>query len=77
MTTESAILNKVKHLPEPMKQAVLLYTEFLASRYVKENLDANEEADQRSSLAGALQGTFMLPLADDFDQPIEDFEEYM
>jgi hypothetical protein len=27
--------------------------------------------------AGFLKGTFALPLPDDFDEPLEDFQEYM
>ncbi|MFN5727810.1 MAG: DUF2281 domain-containing protein [Pseudanabaena sp.] len=26
---------------------------------------------------GILKGTFVLPLPDDFDEPLEDFKEYM
>jgi hypothetical protein len=27
--------------------------------------------------SGILKGTFVLPLADDFDEPLADFQEYM
>lgn len=38
MTIESAILKNVEDLPESVKQAVWLYTEFLADRYREKNL---------------------------------------
>ena len=76
MTTESAILDTVKRLPEPIKQAVLLYTEFLASQYGSDST-TDESTGSRKHLAGSLKGTFVLPLSEDFDKPLEDFEEYM
>lgn len=78
MTTESAILNNVKKLPEPVKEAVLLYTEFLASQYASKTVKTSEDAIvQTPHLAGSMKGTFVLPLPDDFDEPLDDFEEYM
>ena len=73
MTIESAILKNVEKLPESVKQAVLLYTEFLASQYMEET----EASPKKHRLAGSMKGTFVLPLPDNFDDPLEEFEEYM
>jgi Protein of unknown function (DUF2281) len=77
MTIEAEILKNVEKLPDKVKQAVLLYTEFLASQYAKEKLEKTEEKSERQRLAGSMKGTFVLPLPDDFDQPLEDFKDYM
>jgi hypothetical protein len=36
-----------------------------------------EKSSLRKRRSGILQGTFTLPLSDDFDQSLEDFQEYM
>ena len=47
-------------------------------RIVK-NVPKTEEKQpiKRKSLVGCMKGTFILPLPDDFDEPLEEFEEYM
>ncbi|MGK7924440.1 MAG: DUF2281 domain-containing protein [Spirulina sp.] len=77
MTIESTILKNVENLPESVKQAVLLYTEFLASQYSKQKSEEKEAISSKNSLAGSMKGTFVLPLPEDFDEPLDDFEEYM
>jgi hypothetical protein len=68
---ETAILKNIEKLPDSVKQAVFLYTEFLASQYAEEKLP------KKRNLAGSMKGTFVLPLPDNFDEPLEEFEEYM
>jgi hypothetical protein len=77
MTLEAAILKNIEKLPDSAKQAVFLYTEFLANQYAEEKLDKLEETSERTRLAGSMKGIFVLPLPDDFDEPLEEFEEYM
>ncbi|WP_413160199.1 DUF2281 domain-containing protein [Capilliphycus salinus ALCB114379] len=78
MTLESTILKNISKLPESIKQSVLLYTEFLVSQYAKETPEEPVEAiPNKPRLAGSMKGTFVLPLPDDFDEPLEDFKEYM
>lgn len=81
MTTESTILKNLEKLPDTVKQAVLLYTEFLVSQYAKEKpKEKPEEAPKKPKkqrLAGSMKGTFVLPLPDDFNEPLEDFKDYM
>lgn len=76
MTIETAILKNVEKLPDSVKQAVFLYTEFLASQYAEETSEKAKTPTKRR-LAGSMKGTFILPLPDNFDEPLEDFEEYM
>jgi len=78
MTIESSILNNIHKLPEAIQQSVLLYTEFLVSRYAQDSAETAESwAAQNSRLAGSMKGTFVLPLPDNFDEPLEEFKDYM
>ena len=76
MTLEAAILKNVEKLPDSAKQSVLLYTEFLASQYAEEKSKV-EISSSKKRRSGILTGTFVLPLPNDFDEPLEDFKEYM
>ena len=62
---DQLILEKVKHLPPTQKEQVLDFIEFLERKY-----------DQRPRpVFGSGKGTFeMMP---DFDEPLDDFKEYM
>jgi hypothetical protein len=77
MTVESAILKNIEKLPESVKNAVFLYTEFLASQYYRDTNQGSEPIPTQSRFAGSMKGTFVLPLPEDFDEPLEEFEEYM
>ncbi|MEE3717990.1 DUF2281 domain-containing protein [Tumidithrix elongata RA019] len=77
MTIESAILKNIEKLPDSVKNAVFLYTEFLASQYQKDTNQEPELIPEKSRLTGSMKGTFVLPLPDDFDEPLEELEEYM
>lgn len=71
---ETDILANLEKLPDALKQEVLHYTEFLVNRYTQTQL---EETPHKKRQAGALKGTFVLPLADDFDEPLDDLKDYM
>jgi Protein of unknown function (DUF2281) len=80
MTIETAILDNVGKLPEAMKQSVLLYSEFLASQYqlptipdtgFQTQVDINPSQYGFGSLAG------QIIMSDDFDEPLEDLQDYM
>jgi hypothetical protein len=73
MISEAAILETLKKLSDTAKLEVLHYAEFLVAKQLEDS--AEDTAKKRQ--AGALKGTFVLPLADDFDEPLEDFKEYM
>lgn len=77
MTIEAAILRNIGKLPDTVKQAVLMYTEFLANQYASEEVAETQEKPKKKRLAGSMKGTFVLPLPEDFDEPLDDFKDYM
>lgn len=70
MTIESAILKNIENLPDSVKEAVFIYTEFLAHQYRKQNLEEVKQ-DTEDNQPVVIEGTFRLPLPADFDRPIE------
>jgi hypothetical protein len=78
MTLDTAILKNIEKLPESIKQSVFLYTEFLVNQYTEKEFEKSDnQQPKKRRLAGSMKGTFVLPLPDDFNDPIDDFEEYM
>lgn len=84
----SALYSKFDTLPEHLKKQVLDYIEFLMSREpkgqqpVKPGMDQSGEgspspkpATKKPLKAGFLKGSFVM--AADFDEPLDDFKEYM
>ncbi len=69
MTEEKLILAQIQQLPEQLKQEVLHYVEFLQAKY---NAQSRKPKNRK---AGSAKGKYKL--APDFDQPLEDFKEYM
>ena len=69
---ETTILEYLHQLPDSLQQEVLHYTQFLLETHAK-----NTPTPHKKRQAGFLKGTFVLPLAEDFDAPLEDFQEYM
>lgn len=76
MTVDSEILQAVNQMPEPLKQELLHYARYLIENYAQAN-GAQEILPRPKRRSGILQGTFVLPLSDDFDAPLEDFKDYM
>lgn len=71
----STILEKLETLPESLQTEVLHFIEFLSERY-GENVEPDDPQPQKRR-SGILQGMFSLPLPDDFNEPLDDFSEYM
>jgi Protein of unknown function (DUF2281) len=69
---ETTILEYLHKLPDSLQQEVLHYTQFLLETHTK-----STSQSQKKRQAGFLKGTFVLPLTEDFNEPIEDFQEYM
>jgi hypothetical protein len=69
---ETTILEYLQKLPNPLQQEVLHYTQFLLETHTK-----STSRLQKRRQAGFLKGTFALPLPEDFNEPLEDFQEYM
>ena len=69
---ETTILQNLEKLPESLKQEVLHYTEFLVNRYA---MPASEQVSQKRQGFGVWKDK--MTIADDFDEPLEDFKDYM
>lgn len=75
MTIDTEITQALEQMPASLKQELLHYAKYLIANYATNASPQTQKPKKRRS--GILQGTFVLPLADDFDEPLEDFQEYM
>ncbi|MEB3342293.1 DUF2281 domain-containing protein [Okeania sp.] len=75
MKTDTEIWKMIEKTPESLKQEVLHYAKYLMENYSKDV--AIEQYPLKKRRSGILKGTFVLPLPDDFDEPLVDFKEYM
>ena len=75
MNIDTEILQTVVIMPESLKKELLHYAKYLMENHSKDVSPEQHPLKKRRS--GILQGTFVLPLPDDFDEPLEDFKEYM
>ncbi|MEB3280257.1 MAG: DUF2281 domain-containing protein [Lyngbya sp.] len=75
MTVDAEIVQTLSQMPEPLKQELLHYAKYLIENYSKNTSEENLTPKKQRS--GILKGTFVLPLPDDFNEPLEDFKEYM
>lgn len=75
MTIDTEIFQTIAKMPEPLKQELLHYAKYLIDNYSADISKENLPPQKRRS--GILKGTFVLPLPNDFDEPLEDFKEYM
>jgi hypothetical protein len=71
---QPVILEKLAQLPESLQTEVLDYIEFLLK--TKGKIAPQEQHHKKYRIAGTMKGMFILPLPDDFDEPVEDFKEY-
>ncbi|MDJ0661468.1 MAG: DUF2281 domain-containing protein [Crocosphaera sp.] len=77
MNIDTKILQTVSTMPQSLKLELLHYAKYLMDNHAQESLSKLEEQPVKKRRSGILKGTFVLPLPDDFDEPIEDFKEYM
>lgn len=75
MTVDAEILQTLVKMPEPLKKELLHYAKYLIENYSE--TVSGVKPPQKKRRAGILKGTFVLPLPDDFDEPLEDMKEYM
>jgi hypothetical protein len=75
MAIDAEILQTLEQMPESLKEEVLHYAKYLVENYSK--TVSKEISLPKKRRSGILQGTFVLPLPDDFDEPLEVFQEYM
>ena len=80
--TQAKILEKYEALPESLKTEVGHYIEFLLEKYVNSTgasrpngKEENQQDLEKSHGYGSWAGQIIM--SDDFDEPLEDFKEYM
>lgn len=76
--TEQVFIRQLSHLPESVKTELWAYFEYLLFKYQIPKDTANGKKDdpqRKTPKAGFLKGTFTMRA--DFDEPLEDFKEYM
>jgi hypothetical protein len=67
-------------MPESLQQELFHYANYLINNYlapIVEPVRPPEATPTRKRRSGILQGTFGLPLPEDFDEPLEEFKDYM
>jgi len=72
----SQVIEQLEQLPESLQAKVLDYVKSLQQANIEET-GTTLELPIKKRRSGILKGTFVLPLPEDFDQPLEDFQEYM
>lgn len=72
---QTQIFETLEKMPVSLQEELWHYAEYLQEKYNQNNGEINTSNQKRRS--GILKGIFVLPLADDFDEPLEDFEDYM
>ncbi|MBD2353249.1 DUF2281 domain-containing protein [Tolypothrix sp. FACHB-123] len=72
---EPLILQKLEELPESLQTELLHYIEFLLEKHAKQS--TQEQLTKKCRVVGTMKDMFVLPLPDDFDEPLEDIKEYM
>ncbi|MEO6760594.1 MAG: DUF2281 domain-containing protein [Saprospiraceae bacterium] len=77
MMSTIMLYSKIELLPEHLQQQVLDYIEFLLSREGKSDEIPKEETPSPEFKPGFGGAKGMFVMASDFDEPLEDFKEYM
>lgn len=75
--TEQTIYNQLLHMPEQLKLEVLHYIQFLTTNYKNnKTFELRQSATSgKRPVFGSAKGKYVL--SPDFDEPLEDFNEYM
>lgn len=78
--TEQLFLQQLSRAPEGLKQELLAYFEYLMFKFKHQAQPPAARADAEKTprpapQAGFLKGSFRM--ADDFDEPLDDFKEHM
>ena len=74
MTDEQALISQIHELPESLKAEVASFVSKLTSRSEKKGSTVTS-TERRPRKAGSAAGKYHM--APDFDEPLEDFKDYM
>lgn len=79
MNPDTSLWNIIENMPDSIKIELLHYAEYLITKSspLQQAEKKTEDVTVKKTLAGSMKGTFVLPLNDDFDAPLEDFQDYM
>jgi hypothetical protein len=75
MNTNTVILQKIEMMPEHLKQEVLQYVEQLIEKYSQTTSLDKAIPNHKRRLFGSMKGTFVLPLPDNFNDELDDFQD--
>lgn len=73
MNTDAALWQVVLKMPDALKIELLDYAEYLLTKY--QNITKSTEKPEKNHGYGSWAGQIIM--ADDFDEPLADLEEYM
>lgn len=76
-TLDADLLGVIAIMPKNLKLAVLDYAEYLISKHTQNNSASTTQSQepQKKRQAGLLKGKIWI--ADDFDAPLEEMQDYM
>jgi len=72
--TSLSLYTKIETLPPALKQEAKDFIEYLLEKTKKKSINS-ESQNQSKKAFGSLKGK--ISLSDDFDEPLEDFKDYM
>jgi hypothetical protein len=74
---EKKLLDALTIMPQDLKVAVLDYAEYLINKHIQNNSTSiiQSQESQKKRQAGLLKGKIWM--ADDFDAPLEEMQDYM
>lgn len=73
--SESVFLKKWMNLPEHLQKEVVDFMDFLASKKKRQEKEIGPEPEQSKRQLGLGKG--MITIMDNFDDPIEGFDDYI
>ncbi len=73
MNTDTALWKAIAQMPDALKVKILHYAEFLLAKYP--NTQKTTEKTEQSHGYGSWAGQIIM--SDDFDEPLEDLQDYM
>lgn len=75
-TATKSIIHKLETLPKELVTEVEDFIDFLKAKHAKKQLSENTKVEEPRALYGAAKGLIVY-IADDFNEPLDDFKEYM
>lgn len=73
MSTDTALWRTILNMPDSLKTELLHYAEYLLEKY--SNIQKSQKQIEKPHGYGSWAGQIII--SDDFDEPLEDLEEYM